>query len=170
MISEPLRRRVKAIKDIAPTSEGPRLWHYTTGLAIARILSDSVIRQATADVPEGERPAVWFTYRQTWEPTCNKGILDPDGIRRTLTTTETADECKGLFRIEVAPEVAPHGWPDFVALSGIDKKAARNLAVAARGDRSNPADWRVSFEPIPRSMWRRIDAWDRGAWVLDYIP
>lgn len=69
----------------------------------------------------------------------------------------------------VARHEATKTWSDFIRLSGVEATTARRLVAVAKRDGSNPAEWRVGFEAIPRAAWRRIEAWYRGAWVLDYI-
>lgn len=91
------------------------VWHYTTGEKFALILADGEIVPATEGldveqtaefiaeleeiiatggakdvaVPYRERPAVWFSKRQTWEPTATKGIYDArmrENLNRGLTS------------------------------------------------------------------------------------
>jgi len=49
------------------------LWHYTKGVHLAKILADGFIRPATAFVDPGEKPIVWFSTDQHWEPTAAPG-------------------------------------------------------------------------------------------------
>jgi hypothetical protein len=55
------------------------LWHYTVRPHILSILSDGVIKPATAFVSRRERPIVWFSSNQNWEQTANKSAAMEDG-------------------------------------------------------------------------------------------
>lgn len=152
-----------------------RIWHYTVGERLWSILRDKIIKPATAGVPAGERPVVWFTTNPAWEPTANKGIWR-NGELLWLTKEETAAEGGGLFRIEVAPDAAPYGWEEFKRLSGISGRTSKRLARIARQRGSNYHDWRVSFEPVTSDKWLRIETWYRDRWaeipmdVLEAFP
>lgn len=52
------------------------VWHYTTFSRLTRILLTGEIRPASAGVPEGERPIVWFSRNPVWEETATPEILD----------------------------------------------------------------------------------------------
>jgi hypothetical protein len=142
-------------------------WHYTTGRAFISIVEFGWILPATAFVPKGEKPAVWFSLNQDWEQTANKGGLEEDGTRRTLTREETCERGGGLVRFGVAVEAVPCDWNGFKKRSGIRPETARCLAARGRACGADPNEWRVSFEPVPREQWVAVDVWDRatGAWV-----
>jgi hypothetical protein len=65
--------------------------HYTVGIRMKMILRDALIKPATTNVPEGERPAVWFSMNPVWEETANKAIMTKAGIRVGLTKEETEE-------------------------------------------------------------------------------
>ncbi len=144
------------------------VWHYTTGECFAAILDSGAIRPATAGVRAGERPAVWFSRREPWEPTANKMLLAPDRRLRSLSMRETAEYGGGLVRIGVARAVASHGWREFLTESGITPQMSRGLVKAAKEQKANPLDWFVCFSPVPRMMWSAVDVWDAGAWVRSW--
>lgn len=139
------------------------IWHYTVGVRLRSILRDKLIKPATAGVPAGERPVVWFTTNPEWEPTANKGVVRY-GKTVWLTRAETEAEGGGLFRIEVAPETAPYGWEEFKRLSGITEREEKRLARRAREWGSDYHDWRVSFEPVGADKWARIETRNRDRW------
>lgn len=64
-------------------------WHYTTGKKAALILESGELRPTNCNVPAGEKPVLWFSLRQSWEPSATKGIVDSrTGRRRDATLTE----------------------------------------------------------------------------------
>ncbi len=139
-------------------------WHYTVGIRINRIITSGVIELATAKVPPGERLAVWFSLDPVWEPTANKGWVNEAGQLFSLSKEETEAKGGGLFRIAVLPEAAPYTWTDFKRMSGASPATITGLARAARKVRSDPYRWRVSFDPVPKTLWAGIHVWKDGAW------
>lgn len=140
-------------------------WHYTVGVRFKSIVEDGVILPATAGVPDGERPAVWFSVREPWEPTANKLMRRPNGDLVVLDREETAEAGGGLVRIGVARSAAPVSWREYLRTSGITKKMAEGLAASARRQGSNPALWFVSYHAVPRDLWRAVQVWHEGEWV-----
>ena len=108
---------------------------------------------------------VWFSALQVWEPTASKGLLLPDGSRRTLTRAETADRGGGLFRISPGPGVTLHTWRDFKRLSGASQETIRGLVRAAKAVGSDPEFWSVSFEPMPDADWADVQEWVGERWT-----
>lgn len=142
------------------------VWHYTVGTRIVHILSEGVIKTATAGVPPGQQPAVWFSANPKWEETANKGLLDLDtGTQYSLTKEQTEEWNGGLFRIEVKREDAPYSWAAFKSLSGCSRDLARGLYNSAIRMGSRPSDWWVSFEPFTKDKWRALESWNGEKWV-----
>jgi hypothetical protein len=136
-------------------------WHYTTLERFAEIMESGVILPATAYVGKNEKPVAWFSANQFWEQTANKSILLYGQIRG-LTRKEMFH--LGVARIGVSIETAPYDWEGFKKLSGISNRVSKGLVAAAKNAKSNPKDWRVSFEPVIRDKWLRIEVWQSGKW------
>lgn len=141
------------------------IWHYTTGTKMPSIQAEGVIRTSPHVFPS-EREAVWFSSNPVWERTAAKAMCDPwTGVVVTLTTMdEHIEYCGGLYRICVAPEVAPHDWNAFRRLSGISPKYANGLREIGYRWGARISEWFVSFEPVPRSQWFGIEVWEQEAW------
>lgn len=136
-----------------------RRWHYTVWHErMESIILCGKIVPAADYVPPGEAPAVWFSTNPLWEPTSDK----VPGMKGSMI--ENA-EYGGLFRIEVAPKVAPYDWSAFREASGVDQRDADRMEVAALRVGSNPADWYVSFRPVLRADWLAIEHWDGQEWT-----
>ncbi len=146
------------------------LWHYTHGVNFRSILHDCLIKPATDDAAEGERPAVWFSRNEIWEPTANKVFWSPDGTPRISTTEEMLRHGQGLIRIGVKRETAPHNWDEFVRLSGAPERTIRALKSTAKARGSNHKDWFVSFDPVPREKWVVVEEMRGSAWVALTLP
>jgi hypothetical protein len=84
---------------------------------------------------------------------------------RYLGPKEIHERGGGLARIGVAPETAPYTWPEIVERSGIPEDNAwliEVLDLLVWG--GNPADWRGSFEPIPRDRWVTVEVLGDDGW------
>lgn len=143
---------------------GNLLWHYTIGHWLRLIVADGIIKTATAGVPEGERPIVWFSKNPHWEQTANKALPRVDGHIVCPNMEQTAAH-SGLGRIAVCPETAPYDWNALKELSGMTSKWAAALYKTAIAEGSRPSEWRGAFEPVPRSKWIGVESMQDGKWV-----
>ena len=167
-------------------------WHYTTGHLLDAILADEEIRPTTVGVETGdldeqtvtalerivatgkaegvaipfkERPAVWFSNRETWEPTASKGIVDArTSIKRTATIAEMIELGGGLARIGIEAEGLAT-WFQHRKTSGMSPATARALVQAAVKVGANPGDWLVHYGAVPSSKWRAAQRWDGAQWI-----
>src|SRR5580658_7140991 len=115
-------------------------WHYTTGEKFKQIVADGFIRCATVNVPPNEKPIVWFSTNQEWEPTANKMVYrEGKPVRCTIEETEQRGE--GLVRFGVAPETAPHDWSALKESSGMSGRMAQGMYQAAIEQGARPGDW-----------------------------
>lgn len=161
-----MSRTLRRFRYVAAPMAGTGLcWHYTVGVRFREIMAEGLIRPATAMVPAGERPAVWFSTEPEWEVTANKSIMTLDGRRRSGSRADTERVGGGLVRIGVALATAPHTWSGFRRHSGIDKRRAKGLEQAGIEAGADPRHWRVSFAAVPRAKWLTVDVWDSGQWV-----
>jgi hypothetical protein len=120
-------------------------------------------KPAYVQVPIGERPAVWFSSRPTWEPTATKGVIDSrTGRRRTATAAEMLRA--GLVRIGVDAS-GLSTWLEHRQTGGISKADARQLVVAAKQVGANPGDWYVHYGPVAIQWWVRVQRWEADRWV-----
>lgn len=150
-------------------ANGPRIaWHYTIGRCLESILRDGMIRPATEYVPKDERPCVWLSVRNAFDPTARKMLSLPDGSMRTATLEETERLGGGLFRIGVDAD----GCVDFKTYareSGASPAMVRSLKSVAERQGAKVIDWRVSFEPLPRSRWLALQRLHGHEW-RDCVP
>jgi hypothetical protein len=137
--------------------QNPRLYHYTTADRFASILRDGFIRHEKYHEPL-ERPAVWFTFAETFECTAYKLLLAPDCRTVVATLEEMVKHCGGLVRIVVAPETAPVDWDTWKATSHVSRQTASAFYKYASRLGSRPRrDWRITYVPIPRSAWLSVE-------------
>jgi hypothetical protein len=140
-------------------------WHYTIFDRFVDIVADGEIRPATAAVPNGERPIVWFSLNQHWEQTANKALRTADGRLIGLDMQGTMEHGRGLIRIGVRQERAPHTWRELKRLAGMGEDIAGGLVRMARRDGADPRDWRGTFDPVQRADWSTVETFVDGSWV-----
>jgi len=105
-----------------------------------------VIKPATAHVPDGERPIVWFSARQHWEPTASKGKII-NGVRSTMTLREMISKGDGLWRFGVLVAEL-QSYHQLKKSAAIAPAMARALERSARECGADPAFWYGSLEAV----------------------
>ena len=124
------------------------------------ILRTQVILPATTGVPAGEKPVVWFSSRQDWEPSAAKGIIE-DGRNHTLTFDEMVSF--GIARIGVDQSAAPYNWQQLCKRARIARRKDLEGAGIAMG--SNPAYWYGVLKPVVLAKWQAIQKYADGEWI-----
>jgi hypothetical protein len=144
---------------------GPAIvWHYTTGRNWAGIDEKGSINPATANIAAGERPVVWFSRAEPWEPTATKAWEFPNGAVVRLTREQTHQKFGGLVRIGVSTSHVPLRWAEFKERLVAPRSELQLLEVSARSQGSSPNDWYWRFQPVPRAEWNRVEFWNGEAW------
>ena len=138
-------------------------WHYTVGVWFAKIESAGVLRPATEFVEKRERPVVWFTTRDTFEPTAVKLWRRPDGTLERLSVEETERRGRGLFRIGIEPD-GLSTWDEWRKHSRVRPTVADALERVAEDQGSDVSEWLVSFRPVPARDWKAVEVWYRRRW------
>jgi hypothetical protein len=118
-------------------------WHYTTGECFIKIAESGVLELATAFLPEGEKPVLWFSINQKWEPTSGKGLIKNGGHRALKTMQENYEHGRGLARFGYPPD----GLIPWVKLP-IRSETKRGLEKAGRLCGANPFHWMGALLPI----------------------
>lgn len=146
------------------SADVPLVWHYTSGDCLECILADGEIRVAEGNIEARERPAVWFTTRQTFEPTAVK-CISKNGRLGVATPEEMDLLAGGHARIGVAARLVRLGWTYHVNRSGISRRTARALATYGEEIGSEPNEWRVFYGCVPSGMWSRVQVMRDGQWI-----
>lgn len=128
---------------------GPVLaWHYTTREKFSLIKMAGVILPANAGIAEGERPVVWFSLDQHFEPTACKAITDGLGTRM-LTVEEMHKQC-GLVRFGIQPRRLLAG-AELKRKARINNQTWRELVTSANEMGADSGLWFGTLEPLPVS-------------------
>jgi hypothetical protein len=139
-----------------------RLFHYTRASHLQDILEDKAIRPSTIGLDHDEKPAVWCTFRQEWEPTATPAMKIAGGSR--VLTFQELTQVDTPVRIEVDPVGVKLDWQTWRRLSGVKSGVARRLERSAQDKKSYSADWRMSFAPIEMRHWLCIELFVDGQW------
>lgn len=163
-ILTPLRRCNKS--HATPRCSGDRIaWHYTSGQCAIQIVQSEVILPATENVPRGEKPAVWFSLNQSWEPTATKGILDPlTGNRRFATMDEMARLAGGCYRFGIEPSRLLC-WSALKVKTRMRPKTVRALERVAYEVGGNPSQWMGAIEAVSLRDVVVLQKLIMGSWV-----
>lgn len=119
-------------------------WHYTVGLHSVDILRGGFIKTATFRMPEGEKPIVWFSTRQNWEPTATKAWKRDGNL---MTVPQMIERANGVWRFGLsAAELLP--WKSLQGAACMELDVAHALTRAARKIGADPFFWYGSLEPV----------------------
>lgn len=139
-------------------------WHYTTGDAFLEIVKSGFLITTSEHCPQHERPVLWFSMNQRWEPTAAKGIVE-NFQRRTASMQENKELGNGLVRFGY-----PHSklipWVELWKQVGILPAQKRGLEKAGREQGANPYHWYGCFHEIPVDqlvveVMNDFDQWER---------
>jgi len=140
-------------------------WHYTTGDHFKEIVESGLLMTTSAGCPDNERPIVWFSMNQWFEPTATKMVFE-NSRPRSLTMQETKTFFNGLVRFGYPPlKLIP--WHDLPKLAGITRHVKRGLEKAGRLQGATPHHWMGSFQAISvddlvievmndQNQWQRV--------------
>ena len=138
-------------------------YHYTTLDRAHLILLSGELLPATAFVPDGERPAVWFSRQRTWEPTASKALFDPrTGLQRTLTFPEMVKIGIARFRVDTSILMP---WPELRIACGMTEAVAGALARGGRKQGANPRDWYGYVGTLPLSVVEAVEHFGLTGWA-----
>jgi hypothetical protein len=142
----------------------PMAWHYTNGDSYVDIIKSGVLSLATIGISEGEKPVLWFTINQEWEPTVN-GTTSDDGVSwHRNTMQETKENYDGLYRFGISSlNLIP--WVELVKVANIPHRVKKALEKTAIKSGSNPFHWLGSLQPIDISDTFIETMDDTGKWV-----
>ena len=156
------------------------VWHYTIGECARLIFADGLMRpwgwtRKAARHMWNDRgaarlydrvPLLWFSRRETYEPSARKGLATRAGAV-WLTEAQTEVYGSGLFRFGVDASAVPLRWHDYIEMNRVPKRAARTMER-----HGYPPDWLASRRPIPLSRCHAVEVFYRLEWraVSDISP
>ena len=139
-----------------------QVWHYTIGIHAEKILYFGIIHGATKFVPIHERPVVWFSMNQTFEPTATK-LKNVNGKMEIMTISEMIELGRGLVRFGLPPRTLLNG-DNLRRRARIDRETWMLLKKSAAQMGSASTDWFGSMEPIEASSCTFEVMTNSGQW------
>jgi hypothetical protein len=139
------------------------IFYYTTGQQLQVLLRAGVI--PTTAIAK-EKPCVFFSSNQEWEPSANLLVSDGRGNSVKSTKAVTYEIGGGLARIGVDQTIAPYDWKQYVKLSEAEPKTVAALRSMAYEIAARPSEWFFSFERVPKSKWLCVQTfdWNSSTW------
>lgn len=133
------------------------VWHYTTDECARGILASGTIEPARTYVIPPERPAVWLSQEQYWEPTAAKGVAQAFGSPKTATFAEMV--AAGLVRFGFE-DVGFIRWRQMHGRLRIPRKKMRGLAAVAIEQEGNPNRWRAKLGGLSMADCVAVERFD----------
>jgi hypothetical protein len=129
--------------------------HYTTGLKLRSIITSGFIDPSTAHIEPVEKPVVWFSSSERWEPTATK-VSVPGMPGQAMTAVAQ----NGLVRLTVPASTAPHAFEELPEIAGTPLETCMGLLLSGLRLGSDPTSWRFSLTPVPTSFLRKVAFYD----------
>lgn len=121
--------------------------HYAPCAYVPRILDSGELRPSNAEAL-GEKPLLWFSANQKWEPTATKFIGDAEGNRRSLTLSEQLQRF-GCCRFSLpANDLRLIPWIKACRIAGTSYTKQRKMEAVGRIQGANSFDWFAISESI----------------------
>lgn len=126
------------------------VWHYTVGMHAEKILQFGLIRGATQHVPVNERPVVWFSMDQDFEPTATK-LKIQNGVTTSMSISEMIELGRGLVRFGRPPRTLFTG-ETLRKRARITSREWAMLKSAGLRMGADSRNWYGSVEPVDASL------------------
>ena len=122
-------------------------WHYTTGEKFKAIVASGYLMPTGILVKPPERPVLWFSLNQRFEPTARKGAIE-GGALRTLSIEETRQHCGGLVRFGLSPRKLLTG-DKLRTRAHIARPLWAGLCRVGIQQKADPALWLGCLDAVP---------------------
>ena len=140
-------------------------WHYTTGRKFKAIAeTGALLPTAVGVTSKKERPILWFSLEQFWEPTASKAEMQ-NGAMVDLKMEGTYRRGGGLARFGVSPtKLVP--WPRLALKANIPPRVRVSLEQVAREEGSEPQRWLgLINRPLLLQDVEAIEIFDGEKWA-----
>ena len=116
------------------------VWHYSAWAKLPAIVKSCELRGSNVGA-DGEKPMLWFSANQQWEPTATKDVINNRGERVHLTFKQQADRF-GCIRFGLdADDIRLMKWKVACAYAGTPRETHRTLEKVGRKEGGDPAQW-----------------------------
>ncbi len=150
---------------MSPARPDVLAWHYTTGEKFAAIVLTGYLMPSGLFVKPPERPVLWFSLNQQFEPTARKAVIE-GGAYRVLSVEETGRHCGGLVRFGLSPRKLLTG-DKLRTRARIARTLWAGLCRIGIQQKADPAHWLGTIDAVPleqltvdvmndAGMWQRV--------------
>ena len=123
------------------------LWHYAPWEYLGEIITSGCLKVSNAGASR-ERPLLWFSTNQHWEPTATKFLRTAEGLVK-LTFDEQA-AYYGCIRFGLMdPDTRLLHWRDACRAAGTPRQLRRKLERAGTELGANPSHWFAVATNVP---------------------
>lgn len=131
----------------------PLTWHYTYGHKMAAIQAAGMLLPTAELIAPKERPCLWFSLNQEFEPTALKLIATSTSIHRPPLAWWRKNA--QLFRFGLdSKDARLIPWPHVAKKARIPAKAVSHMLAVAVECGARPLDWHGTLEPVPLAALR----------------
>lgn len=138
------------------------LWHYIVGPQF-QLIANSGVLLPDSSVTGGHLAAVWFGRDDFWEK--RAGNISSDRLTDAVyqsNRAEIAERARGLGRIGVLPETAPHSRHDCDEM--LRETAPATTVIYRSPMICSRYQW-FSIKPVTIEDWQAVEVWQDGTWV-----
>ncbi len=138
-------------------------WYYTTGQRFVEIVKEGTI-QSDSEM-DLSLPVVWFSLNPQWEWTVTNHVRDKETGKRVLGDMQsTYEDGRGLVRLGVFLEIAPHTWEEYKA-KHCDAEMASRIEKTCERMGANPQEWRYTYDPVPIEDCVLLHVYENQEWT-----
>lgn len=137
------------------------VWHYAPWAYLPAMVESGALRGSNVNAA-GEKPMLWFSANQKWEPTATKMILNKNGTTVQMTFKQQ-QQIWGCIRFGMAADDSRLlNWHAACAFAGTPRETRRTLERVGEKKRADPAHWFATAATIPLAelhfqVW--VDGW-----------
>lgn len=142
-----------------------KLYHYTNGIKIRKIIESGEIKMSPERPKPMEKRICWLSSHPLWEKTANKIMMTETGSQ-LLNEAETEQMCGGLFRFVIDSETYPDKiiqWPRLGVEARIPPNVKKRLIDRAQKANVQPTQWFGTLNPI-QIQYCTLEMKVNGSW------
>jgi len=152
-------------------------YHYTKAVHLPSIINEGKIRTTIVTGAKKEKPAVWLTTSEEWEPCCSSGKIDPINNSSKTMSLEEMKETMGVCRIKVSEKLPTVTWAKFKYVGGITEFLHNYFTEFSDKKGGKTHLWNCSLRPITQEYFESIEmlvgnewvAWDGNMPIGDFV-
>jgi hypothetical protein len=140
-------------------------YHYTKAVHLPSIINEGKIRTTLLTGAKKEKPAVWLTTSEEWEPCCSSGKIDPLTNSSKTMSLDEMKEIMGVCRIKISEKLPTVTWAKFKHIGGISEELHNELTDFSNNKGGKTNLWNCSLKPITKEYFDSIEMLMGENWV-----